>query len=165
MKSVQEIIKEFAKKLPKFPDGRIDYSHADTAPVLNVVLKWKDKILILKRSDKVKNYKRKWNTLGGYLDDLQSLQEKVREELREELQIVKITDSQIHLGTPYTLKDTEINKTWIVHPVVVLFKKKPKVVLDWEHTEYRWIHPGEINDFDTIQKLDDMLKNLNILKK
>lgn len=54
-----EIIKEFAKKLPKFPDGRIDYSNSDIAPVITVFVRYKDKILILKRSDKVRAYQRK----------------------------------------------------------------------------------------------------------
>ena len=48
------IIKEFANKLPKFPDGRIDYSSSDIAPVITVFVKHKDKILLLKRSDKVR---------------------------------------------------------------------------------------------------------------
>jgi len=38
-------IKEFANKLPKFPDGRIDYSNSDIAPVITVFIKHKDKIL------------------------------------------------------------------------------------------------------------------------
>ena len=79
------IIEKFSKKLPHFPDGRINYRSSKTAPVINVVLKCKDKILLLKRSGKVNAYKGKWNTLGGYLDEVVPLRKKVEEELREDL--------------------------------------------------------------------------------
>ena len=32
------------------------------------------------------------------------------------------------------------------------------VVLDWEHTEYRWIEPGELVDFDTVVSLQRTLE-------
>ena len=38
-------IKKFTNKLPKFPDGRIDYSNSDIALVITVFVKYKDKIL------------------------------------------------------------------------------------------------------------------------
>ena len=76
-------IQEFADKLPKFDDGRIDYSNSDTAPVITVFVKYKDKILLLKRSNKVNNYPSKWNTVSGYLDEVKPIKNKILEELSE----------------------------------------------------------------------------------
>ncbi len=53
---LEKILQEFSEKLPKFPDGRIDYSGSDKAPVLTCFVKFGDKILLLKRSDKVRTY-------------------------------------------------------------------------------------------------------------
>ena len=108
---VFERIKEFSKKLPKFPDGRIDYSKSDIAPVITVFVKFKDKILILKRSDKVRVYQNKWNAVAGYLDELKPVREKVLEEIREELGINKNNIFTVHFGQPYEFTDSKVNKT------------------------------------------------------
>jgi len=150
------IIQKFSKKLPHFPDGRINYSSSRTAPVINVVVKHKDKILLLKRSDKVNSYKGKWNTIGGYLDELKPVKEKVFEELREELGI-KCANENIYFGEIYEFHDTEIGKTWIICPVLVEFPRKPRIRLDWEHTDYSWVKPEEISHYDTVPKLGDVL--------
>jgi len=156
---ILKTIEGFAERLPKFPDGRIDYSNSDIAPVITVFVKHKDEILLLKRSDKVRTYQGKWNTVAGYLDELKSIREKILEELRDELGINEDNISSIRLGEPYQFTDTKANKTWIVHPILVGLKNKPDIKLDWEHTEYKWIRPEELEDFDTIPRLDKSLKN------
>ena len=155
---VLETIKKFAKKLPRFPDGRIDYSNSDIAPVVTVFVKFKDKILLLKRSDKVRAYQNKWNTVAGYLDELKPVRDKGLEELKEELGIEESDISIIHFGTPYKLTDNEISKMWIVHPVLVELKNKPKIKLDWEHIKYQWIKPEELGNFDVVFNLGESLK-------
>ncbi len=159
-KQEQKILKtigEFAKKLPKFPDGRIDYSSSNIAPVITVFVKYKDKILLLKRSDKVRVYKGKWFTVAGYLDEMKPLHEKIMEELREEIGVEESNISSIYFGESHKFTDADVNKTWIAHPVLVKLKNKPSIKLDWEHTEYRWIKPEEIKKFDTSPKLDESL--------
>lgn len=162
-KSILKVIADFSQKLPHFPDGRINYSSSSIAPVINVVVRHQDKILLLKRSDRVNSYKGKWNTLGGYLDEVRSLKYKVEEELREELSISSIADATISYGRPYRFLDKAIGKTWIIHPVLVEFEKKPKINLDWEHTEFKWIKPGEITKFDCVPRLEEILRNLRLL--
>ena len=156
---ILKTIEEFANKLPKFPDGRIDYSKSDTAPVITVFIKYGDKILLLKRSDKVRTYQRKWNAVAGYLDELRPIREKILEEVKEELGISEDNISQIRIGKPYQFTDTKANKTWIVHPVLTELKNKPEIKLDWEHTEYKWIKPEELKEFETVPNLDKSLEN------
>lgn len=155
---ILKTVERFAKKLPKFLDGRINYSNSNIAPVVTIFVKYKDKILLLKRSDEVRVYQGKWFTVAGYLDELKPLDEKVIEELQEEIGIGKSNISSIHIGKPYKFTDTNVNKTWIAHPVLVTLKDKPRTIkLDWEHTEYKWIKPEEIKNFDTSPKLDESL--------
>lgn len=47
-----DIVKNLSTKLPKFKDGRINYSKSTIAPVVNSFVKYKDKILILRRGEK-----------------------------------------------------------------------------------------------------------------
>jgi hypothetical protein len=42
----------------------------------------------------------------------------------------------------------------------VELKNKPEIKLDWEHTEYKWIKPGEFKEFETVPKLDKSLENI-----
>jgi len=161
-RKILETIEKFSGKLPKFPDGRIDYSNSDIAPVIVIFIKYKDKIILLKRSNKVRTYQGKWNTVAGYLDEIRPINEKIFEELREELKIDKSDILSTRLGKSYTFKDTkvEINKTWIIYPALVELKNKPEIKLDWEHVEYQWIKPEELKNFDTPPNLNKSFDNL-----
>ncbi len=155
---ILDLIKRFAEKLPRFPDGRIDYSNTDTAPVITVFIMYNNRILLLKRSDKVRTYKGKWNTVAGYLDEVKPLYEKILEELREEIGVREEDIESYHLGEPFSFLDKDIDKTWIVHPVCVVLKRKPVIKLDWEHTEYKWIKPSEIKNFDIVPNTEETLR-------
>lgn len=156
---ILKTIKGFAEKLPSFPDGRIDYSNSAIAPVITVFIKYKDKILLLKRSDKVRTYQGKWNTVAGYLDELKPIREKVLEEIKEEIGINEDNFLSIRIGEPYEFTDFEVNKTWVIHPILVELKYKPDIKLDWEHTEYKWIKPEELKEFEVVSNLDKSLEN------
>ena len=155
---IYSLIESFEKKLPHFADGRIDYTHSDTAPVITVFISFQEKVLLLKRSDKVLTYKGKWNTVAGYLDELKPIKEKVYEELSEELGIKKTDIKTIRIGESYTFTDTTAKKTWIVHPVNAELLHDTPIRLDWEHTEYRWIDPLDIDQFDTVPNAKVSLK-------
>jgi len=154
------LIEELGKKLPKFPDGRINYSNAHTAPVISVFVRFDGKILLLKRSDKVSTYKGKWNAVGGYLDEIKPIRKKILGEVKEELGIGEDNIMSIRLGRSYEFNDKEIGKTWIVHPVLVELKERQDIKLDWEHTECRWIEADEIKNFDTVPQTERSWKNL-----
>ena len=45
-----------------------------------------------------------------------------------------------------------------MHPVLVELKNKVEIMIDWEHTEYKWIKVDELKKFDTVTNLDKSLK-------
>jgi hypothetical protein len=50
---------------------------------------------------------------------------------------------------------------WVVHPFVFTIEKKDKVQIDWEHTEYVWIPPQNIEHYNTVPHLKEIVqKNL-----
>ena len=153
----ENVLREFSEKLPKFSDGRIDYSSSNKAPVLTCFVKYENKILLLKRSDKVRVYQGLWNSVAGYLDEFRPLEEKALEELREELGITADIIKQTKLGQPYELNDDNAKKIWVIFPVLVELNKEPVIKLDWEHTEYKWINPADLKSFDIVPDLDKTL--------
>ena len=162
MQELSKLLKEF-ENLPRFPDGRIDYSNSNKALVLTCFVKFKDKILILKRSNAVSTYKGKWCTVAGYIDEEKPVSEKAFEELREELGIMKKDVAQLKTGMPYEFFDPEAKKTWIVFPVLAelkKMKKMPDLKLDWEHSAYKWIKPEELSSYDVVPNLDESLRRV-----
>lgn len=147
-------LEELKKGHPSFSDGRTDYSNAKKAPVTTVVLECKGKILILKRSSKVTGYSNTWNFVSGYLDEDKEVKEKAVEEVQEETGISKKIVSEIKEGEPYEFTDEELERTWVVFPIALDLEKKPEVELDWEHTEFKWIHPSRLSEFDTVPRLE-----------
>jgi 8-oxo-dGTP diphosphatase len=157
---LEKILHEFSEKLPKFEDGRIDYFTSDKAPVLNCFVRFQNQVLILKRSDKVRAYQGLWNSISGYLDEIRPLEEKVLEELREELGIDSELVLQIKNGKPYEFFDGDIKKTWIIFPVLAELKTQPEIRLDWEHTECKWIDSADLKKFEIVPGLDKILAGL-----
>lgn len=140
-----EIIKKYEKDLPHFPDGRIDYSNADEAPTVICFLKHKEKILMLKRSSKVQTHKNMWSTVAGYLDEPKPILEKALQEVKEETKIDMGKISSISKGGSIRIEDED--KTWVSHPILVELKEKPKVEINWEHTDYKWVKMDEAKTY------------------
>ncbi|UCC92782.1 MAG: NUDIX domain-containing protein, partial [Thermoplasmata archaeon] len=101
--------------------------------------------------------KGKWAGVSGYVEVDETPMETAYKELEEE---VSARPDQIRLvrqAEPLTFLDTEHDTEWVVHPF--LFEDLGvEVVLDWEHTEARWIAPEEIGDFDTVVSLKRTLE-------
>ncbi len=162
MPEIDKIIKDFYGKLPKFDDGRIDYHTSDTAPVITVFIECAGRILLLKRSNKVGNYRKKWSTVTGYLDELKPIKEKALEELSEEIAVSATDIEKLYFGRLQKVEDGKINKTWIIQPALAKLNKKPEIKLDFEHTEYKWIDPNELSKYDIDIELD---KTFALVKK
>lgn len=98
-----------------------------------------------------------WNGISGYIDEIKTIEEKALEEIWEETKIPKSIISNIKIGKPFKLKDAKIKKTWILCPVLVELTKLPKIKLDSENVEYKWIYANQIKDFKTVPGLENEL--------
>ena len=159
-KNLFVLLKKLSSELPHFPDGRINYSHAKLVPVINCTVVCKGKVLLLKRSRKVRSYKGKWNTIGGYIDDAKSVRQKAIEEIKEELGIEKRNLKRIKILKSFRAADKKIKKIWIVFPVLAELKRMKKIKLDWEHTSYKWVKPEEIKRLNTIPNLHKQVSKM-----
>ncbi|MCK4354809.1 NUDIX domain-containing protein [Candidatus Parcubacteria bacterium] len=146
---------------PKFKaePGQIDYTSARWAPVINCVLKFKDKILIVQRNKDLNFYPGYWNGISGFLDDNKSLEQKVRQEIKEELGIDEKHILSIRLGEIFHQEEPKYEKTWIVHPVLVEVDTD-KIVLDWEAQNYQWADLGKVKDLELLPGFSEVLQKL-----
>jgi isopentenyldiphosphate isomerase len=140
--------------------GQLDYTNARWAPVINCVVKYRNKLLVVQRSKELNFYPGYWNGISGFLDDQRSLRQKVYDELREELGISKVKIKKIQIGEIFDQEEPKYKKTWIVHPVFVEVKTD-KVKLDWEAKNYKWITLKEIKKLKLLPGFDEVLKRLS----
>lgn len=113
------------------------------------------KLLILRRSDKVKTYKGLWGGITGYVEPGEEPYETALKEIQEEVGIEKEHVVLINQGN--IVKFTDIYEgnqyEWTVYPFVFKIRKNEKIQIDWEHLEYLWITPSEITRYDTVPHL------------
>ncbi len=116
------------------------------------------KILILRRSSRVKTMKHKWAGVSGYIEDGEDALERAYREIEEETGITRADLRPISAGRVVEVVDEDNSTIWMVHPY--LFESSSdKVRLDWEHDSYLWIRPEEISSFDTVPMLKEVLES------
>ena len=119
-----------------------------------------DKFLILKRSDRVKSMKGLWGGVSGVIEENEDPLHRAKIEIFEE---AGISEKQITLLK--TAKELEVvsekysNHGWIVFPFLFA-TKEPRIKLNWENSEYRWVSAPEITNYQTVPSLDKVLASL-----
>ncbi|MGY5150448.1 MAG: NUDIX domain-containing protein [Candidatus Nitrosopumilus sp. bin_68KS] len=119
-----------------------------------------DKLLILKRSDKVKSMKGLWAGISGIIENNEDPLKRAKIEIFEE---VGITEDKITLvkstdGMRVNSPQYE-NHEWEIYPF--LFEaENPTVKLNWENSQYEWINIEELEKYETVPSLQKVLFNL-----
>ena len=129
--------------------------------IVTSFIKNDDKILILKRSDKVKSMKCLWAGVSGIIEknDTTPL-ERAKIEIFEE---TGINEKEIELLKSIERIKIESaqykNHEWNIFPF--LFKaKNPEIKLNWENSDFNWIEPNEIKNYKTVPDLEKILFSL-----
>lgn len=127
--------------------GQVDYTHIRYAPVVNTVVTDGKKLLLVRRSPDMRLYPGVWNGISGFLDDQQSIEEKVLEELKQELAMKPERIVNIQRGVPILQESPDYNKTWLIVPMLVTVTGRD-YKLNWEAQEAEWF------TVDAAKKLD-----------
>ena len=130
--------------------------------VVTCLLEHDGKILLLKRSDRVGTYRGLWAGIAGYVEELEAPYDTAIKEIREEAGITVDALELVRKGDPIEFSDTYEGRryNWVVYPFLFHVQFKELVHIDWEHEEYRWVHPSEVKKLDTIPGLDEVVKQL-----
>jgi nicotinamide-nucleotide amidase len=129
-----------------------------TRHVVTCFLESENKILILRRSSKVRSYQGRWAGISGYIettDDEQALTE-IREETGLSSQEIKLMSK----GGQIQVLDEKLGINWIIHPYLFHVINPDRIKIDWEHEEFKWITPESIGKFNTVPELKKVLAAL-----
>lgn len=160
---LKSLLREIKGK-PRFLDGRIDFSLAKSAPVVVAFVSCLGKILLLRRSKKVSNYKGMWNGVAGFLDEKKPLPEKLEDELSEEIGLARNNIARIFFAKPYRFVDREINKTWYIFPAIVECAGPWAIRLDWENVGYKWVSPSQIPSIKGVPNFSESFQRAQIVQ-
>ncbi len=115
-----------------------------------------DEILLLRRSGGVGTYRGRWAGVSGYLESRTAL-EQAQREIEEEAGLARRDVRLLAEGEPLVVPDEQIGIRWSVHPFLFEVLRPDQVRLDWEHTESRWVSPGELARLDAVPGLAEAL--------
>jgi 8-oxo-dGTP diphosphatase len=114
------------------------------------------KILVLRRSERVRTYRGRWAGVSGSIDGGRTPEQQARLEILEE---TTLTDDDVQLiaaGTPLAIDDTAEGRRWLVHPFRFNVLRPEKIKTDWEHVETRWIEPEALAELEAVPRLADV---------
>jgi len=119
-----------------------------------------DKILLLKRSQKVKSMKNLWAGISGIIEGNEQPLERAKIEVYEEVGIRELNIELIKEGKIILIESPQYeNHQWEVYPF--LFScNNIEIKLNWENSESKWINVNELNEFKTVPSLDRVLTRL-----
>ena len=126
------------------------------------ILRCYGRILIMKRSDKIRYYRGLWEGVSGHVEE-DDIDEMAVTEIEEETGL-KCSDLKlVKKGEPFVVKDSKIGTEFFVHSY--LFDVETfRIEIDWEHTEYKWIDPKDIEDFECVPDFDKVLRRLGLIR-
>ena len=133
--------------------GNLEEKH-----VVTCFLESGGKILLLRRSARVGSYRGKWAGVSGYVESPPDKQAEI--EISEETGLEAGDIRLLKKGDPLVIDDKELGTRWVVHPFLFHVNTPEKVKIDWEHKEYEWIEPPDIDRYDTVPGLKNTLERV-----
>ena len=128
--------------------------------IVTSFLRDSEKILLLKRSEKVKSMKNLWAGISGIIEYHEKPIKRAKIEILEE---VGIEESDITLtkeGNKILIESPQyVNHQWEVYPFLFSCSNK-EIKLNWENSDSRWIKINELKNFTTVPSLDRVLARL-----
>lgn len=121
--------------------------------VVTAFLRYKGRILVLKRSGKVGSFQGCWAGVSGYIEENETPLEAAVREVEEETGIRKL--KLVKEGKPLMVVDK--GRSWLIHPFI-FESPTNQVNLDWEHQTYMWIDAEELGNLVTVPGLEEALE-------
>jgi 8-oxo-dGTP pyrophosphatase MutT (NUDIX family) len=134
--------------------------------IVTAFIKYQGKILLLRRSQKVKTMKGKWAGVSGYIEKSEGPFNRALAEIQEETGLTNENIAFLEEGKPLEAADNMRPEdiTWVVHPF--FFRANTdEIRLDWEHDAYKWINPAEIENYDTVPRLKEAFDRVSVNPK
>ena len=119
-----------------------------------------DKILLLKRSQKVKSMKNLWAGISGIIEGDEEPVKRAKIEVYEEVGIEESNIKLIKEGDVILIESPQYeNHQWEVYPFLFSCDNR-EIKLNWENSDSKWIRVNELDNFVTVPSLDKVLTRL-----
>ncbi|WP_180987475.1 NUDIX domain-containing protein [Arthrobacter sp. AFG20] len=126
-------------------------------PVVAVVVEWRGRIALFKRSQSVGHEGGLWHCITGYLEPGVSPRQQALVELEDEAGLTLQDLAGFESRDPLLISDDGGNP-WVVHTFTAVSKRRRLVIND-EHDTYRWTVPSKISRFSNrVPWLDNVLQ-------
>ncbi|MBM2818420.1 MAG: hydrolase [Nitrosarchaeum sp.] len=118
------------------------------------------KLLILKRSNKVKTMKGLWAGVSGIIEKNEEPLDRAKIEIYEETGIFEDEIKLLRVADVFKVNSPQYeNHEWEIYGFL-FGAKNLQIKLNWENSEYRWIEREELQKFSTVPSLEKVLFNL-----
>lgn len=135
--------------------GTLEIPGVEEVNVVTCILRFDSRILILKRSHKVSTNQGMWAGVSGYIEEGELPLQTARKEVCEE---TGISDLEL-VRSGEMLRVRSGSRLWRIHPFLFDIHS-PDVTIDWEHTEYRWVDPVDIDHDTTVPGFKLVLRSI-----
>jgi translation initiation factor 2B subunit (eIF-2B alpha/beta/delta family)/ADP-ribose pyrophosphatase YjhB (NUDIX family) len=104
----------------------------------------------------------KWAACSGSIETTdQSPEVAAKREIQEETTLTEADITLLRRGKPFSVVDRGLKTEWTIYPFAWMMKDGAKdMKLDWEHTEYEFISPKDIVNYDAVPNLDFGLRRV-----
>jgi 8-oxo-dGTP pyrophosphatase MutT (NUDIX family) len=127
--------------------------------VVAVVVEWRGRIALFKRSQSVGHERGLWHCITGYLEPGVSPRQQALVELEEEAGLTLPDLAGFEPGEPLLISDDGGNP-WLVHTFTAVSLRRRLTIND-EHDAYRWTVPSKISRFSNrVPWLDIVLQGV-----
>ncbi|WP_413810971.1 NUDIX domain-containing protein [Streptomyces sp. OE57] len=131
--------------------------------VVAVVLMWRGRVGLFKRSGSVQHDAGLWHCITGYLDADSDPVRQAIQEIWEETLLPARALEQLTAGPTLRLADPRGGPDWTVHTFLARTSQR-RLTLNWEHKTYRWVWPWRLSQFDgQVAWLTDVLRAVGSL--
>ena len=118
------------------------------------------KILLLKRSQKVKTMKNLWAGISGIIENDEKPLNRAIIEIFEEVGMIESEVELLKEGDVIMIESPQYeDHQWEVYPFLFSCNHK-KIKLNWENSDAQWVDVDAINDFTTVPSLEKVLTRL-----
>jgi isopentenyldiphosphate isomerase len=158
-KKLKNILYKLDSELPKIEMNHkkvFDFNNADLIAAIHCyVLNSKDRLLVVKRSDKVGSFRNLWFPITGMYDQIVNPGKMALEELEEEVGILEDQISEVRYCS--LIQEQAFEKDWIIATCIAKVEM-PQIILNYENTDFKWIKISEIDNWITIAEVANVAK-------
>ena len=137
-------------------EGTVELPAVQEKRVVTSVIRCGDRVLLLKRSQQVSTNQGRWAAVSGYIEEGEEPLAAAKREVGEEIGLhaaVLLKEGGLHI-----IRSDDV--VWNIH-TFLFSAPDEKVSLDWEHTEYRWLLPKEMEELpDRVPGLAQVVRDL-----